>query len=926
MPQLLNLPGQPTDDSGRPIQSTRQRLDTAACWELCSTGKQPVEHVINSTAAAENMNITNSSDNVMHIAHSNGHCFRVNGQLYYSPNCGHIMIQPPELSFQYHADSDLGMEELRSPQWWRREHAWLGFMQTRRPTKQLAFLSQTNIEQVKGGFKINEKTLRNWGLIDHHFSTMAEPFVRRQHAQPLRQVLTPPPTRKSKYHLVHSTRKGAAYACRRAQDILAMWMAYFAYQLSAGSEYGEQNPCSSVPSTTWWWKECKDKGVPQHILELVYSNSLSDGTIPRAGIFRKVFEFGDQPSIKWYVDRGIPVWYPWMVEEESQMTIPRFEQWGKRYRPPQCLLNNPLEIDRFISLPSHRGSQRTSLPTLKEPGNLGEYDEREITRPDPQVFDIPENTSIVSTKTFLVDRSASTAFECLINSPWVKFFSDRRHRQAHRTYSPYELITHENRRRLLPVGTSTRVFHWEEDLFTNTRRRIAADKDENTNLLRHYEGHCRYDEIEDEWDVCSLFEADLDHPISSFSGLVDDTSESGRFLESITPERKLFKTIEPSIISLLRQRYGFLGCSALASYVSGDPKIISRDQSKIVKILGYCDEGAQAFGADAIGFVTGTIQTISDQGDRSRPMCSDPVSRLRPPDVFFDLSSNSASAVTVFQRSSIQVKPIYPSRALSFCCGRDGLRHGCSQKPHQEADKRVWYKFIFPDDKTHSSWTLWISRATDALHCIRKLDGYSELEVADFLIQHGIPFSTKTLISHRSFPIAPLTIRQPDYAQQIFCRSPGHVFDANDYRAYQSRCRDLLNKPHGRAALLQGGILWRIALDILSVDGALQGPSTDVLAYGRGSYLSVDDIGDPDTLSSEGYWDDELDEEELNILSGLYLCETGESTFFLGVVPHYWYQLNQKHRFCQQYNTSATVRTEKLVANTFSLEFSVLWG
>ena len=57
------------------------------------------------------------------------------------------------------------------------------------------------------------------------------------------------------------------------------------------------------------------------------------------------------------------------------------------------------------------------------------------------------------------------------------------------------------------------------------------------------------------------------------------------------------------------------------------------------------------------------------------------------------------------------------------------------------------------------------------------------------------------------------------------------------------RCQAALSLPHGRADLLQGGVVGRIAKEYLSIDGVLAGPSLEVTAH-RVGYLGPEFSGD----------------------------------------------------------------------------------
>ncbi|KAI1789776.1 hypothetical protein LXA43DRAFT_892236 [Ganoderma leucocontextum] len=94
-----------------------------------------------------------------------------------------------------------------------------------------------------------------------------------------------------------------------------------------------------------------------------------------------------------------------------------------------------------------------------------------------------------------------------------------------------------------------------------------------------------------------------------------------------------------------------------------------------------------------------------------------------------------------------------------------------------------------------------------------------------------------------------------------------------DYKEYQRRAYAILSQPKGRAALLRGGIVWRLALEILgagpSVELAQQGPSSDVWHYGQAFVPSRGDASYDDALSSD----------ELDVICGVYKVYTANNNF-----------------------------------------------
>ena len=79
-------------------------------------------------------------------------------------------------------------------------------------------------------------------------------------------------------------------------------------------------------SAQWWHAECVS--VPEIILDAVMSQAAWDGSIPHIGLIHQIFDFQDEPTIFWYINQSIPMWYPWGPFQEHLCSI---KLWGNKY-------------------------------------------------------------------------------------------------------------------------------------------------------------------------------------------------------------------------------------------------------------------------------------------------------------------------------------------------------------------------------------------------------------------------------------------------------------------------------------------------------------------------------------------------------------------------------------------------------------------
>ena len=139
------------------------------------------------------------------------------------------------------------------------------------------------------------------------------------------------------------------------------------------------------------------------------------------------------------------------------------------------------------------------------------------------------------------------------------------------------------------------------------------------------------------------------------------------------------------------------------------------------------------------------------------------------------------------------------------------------------------------------------------------------LHAVEFLVDRGIPFRTIFIPDQREgLHLCPpvqtvLGWRLPDFAPTSW-----------DYREYERRVYALISQPRGRAALLRGGIVWRLAIEVLGGDWrefAKAGPSEDFIYYGQ---VFVPPRGDH-------YYDDGLSSDELDVICGVYKVYTASA-------------------------------------------------
>jgi hypothetical protein len=169
-----------------------------------------------------------------------------------------------------------------------------------------------------------------------------------------------------------------------------------------------------------------------------------------------------------------------------------------------------------------------------------------------------------------------------------------------------------------------------------------------------------------------------------------------------------------------------------------------------------------------------------------------------------------------------------------------------------------------------TSWFLSVDSMT-ALECIRRGLGPHTIDIANFFITHGVRFRTFQLIQDSPNSEIPPVRPQRRY---LGYRSLNYTFDLADFAGYEVlRDSFLRSQPHGPLALREGGIIARLAREVLPNSNALSGPSSEALGGHRARRVCDDKI----------YVEDEFSDAELRLICGTYALadtsDTGMRTF-----------------------------------------------
>ena len=200
--------------------------------------------------------------------------------------------------------------------------------------------------------------------------------------------------------------------------------------------------------------------------------------------------------------------------------------------------------------------------------------------------------------------------------------------------------------------------------------------------------------------------------------------------------------------------------------------------------------------------------------------------------------------------------------------------------------------FVFSSPLSNAcQWVLGVHSPAAALYVCQYIlenpHAHTILTVVDRLLDHGIAFRTLWPLSCSS---RQLTITK-SYSPKTY-RMKTHTFTKADFNVAMLSCQSVLLSPQGRAALLRGGIVGRIAKEYLSKDGVLDGLSVEVTAH-RVGFLALS--GNDNTR----FCDDQLTDDEIATICGTYSLYTGEfHIFFISFFFTFFSQLRKVKSPC----------------------------
>jgi hypothetical protein len=488
--------------------------------------------------------------------------------------------------------------------------------------------------------------------------------------------------------------------------------------------------------------------------------------------------------------------------------VPIWLYWGNKNNPPN---KYPTRLHKYLPL----GSELASL-------------QRPLASPNATTADIKlpagsRQRPDEDWKAYFIRRTAQR----------TKFFE----RESNEQRSRREARERKNLSFPTPTRKGAHVFHWEEQGDGVRIRKRIPFRDIYEFWGEYANTQKRYDGITDEWDVCTEFDPEAvgpdildehDEIANQLYQPIDDAVPDATVWQEVSPgyraEANCIQYEEPpqTLDEIARCRYGIQIRDGPYTRL---PLPERMDWDKAMRIMG--EENRQVQDTRLEDAILDMLQWLIN---------IDRLGASNPPASLWDLHPNNHQ----------------------YLFGRQDAISTVTVKYTNE-DKVYLIQSNFLHSRRNSEWSLVLSNPAAALECLRRRWGPHYSDIALQLLLRGCPFSTRII-----GPKPVLSYPRP-YVTTLGFRPPGYVPRDCDYASYEALRDKFLQTPRARAALLKGGIVWRLSWDAVGVEAALGGPSPEVFQTGHWF------------LSEDMYlWDDELSEDELNLICGVYKVFTGK--------------------------------------------------
>lgn len=715
----------------------------------------------------------------------------------------------------------------------------------------------------KGRFTLCPTLLAKWSELDKFLSNVFHAFTVRCHPN---AVFWPLPS-DAKYSRLYPTEEEVRLAAKRALMAFHHLIVLCSWKIASHKAFSLDMA---------WVETLLNKGVSPSMVEMlrispVATFSLSD---PRVGT---VIDVTDHACLAYArsLCTQVPVYIYWgtCTEFREQYRRPKFQHvpasvqeahWiNTQCYPDPKLLENAINLSgrpsTSITVPP--GPARVAPPVIKGSGQ----------------------------------KQGET---------WREFFARRA--RAHPTILASESRVDKQKREQraknaqaarAPGRKGANVFYWDEHNGFRVRTPIGYDR-YNEKWEDYHGAQRRYDAFKDEWDLCTEFDADA----QSECGDEDSDDDPPMVSKSPVPIASCLVPAQHST------PHGGPSVDMVVSSASGDepmlcdppsepqPDLDDREQLPVSALLVNQPPLQQEIQTSANAHPASLF--VGDEvpmSQASRTMHLQDVLEMwygftRPPSSSAIPCPNASlgsltpdicegnsilpgsaflrEAATAFLDNLTAMQPFDPavcdlfndSLVYRYANGHLTVQRQAGQHIAVDGTKTAKMFYLITPKVVASPLIVFLDDPLAVLYLIRAGLGPDPSDVAVALASRGVPVNARVLRNETLIP----TFDPPFGLGYLPFDYRPH---ASDYAAYLQRRDDLLRRTYGRAAILKGGIIGRLARESLG-DRAdflvASGPSDDAPRFG-----SCIQLGDA------RYWDDDLDCDDEEIICGVYKLSTG---------------------------------------------------
>lgn len=705
---------------------------------------------------------------------------------------------------------------------------------------------------------------------------------------------------------LHKSRNVADRCIHICRKWFAVWMGFLSY-LIAQTTRPEYRKIVPGPLPTWY-SHLLEKGFPPPWLDGLTGSTVCafEYSVGRAGVILS-FTDGDRqrPPAQWFIAHCIPCWYPLTKFSVNYL---KKDSFLRRLVPPNeklqealtMLFNEPrLPLVLFI-LKQYNGFEWTEFNDIQKlldvrnsPGIIMEMCANELAKPRTPALrldlscPVKRDQVLAEMKVILADREEIIRAEIRagqvtleqgmverddfegmtsLHASWSQYFEKRAKRETELLANESDKDRHariqreENR----PMRRC-KMYTWRAVKTSGAGiiyARTLMKQSEHEDLVTHYRpSETKFNARSSEWDFFEEFDSSYQER-TPFDDTDESDSESDRPGLGATPlndNQEYPKAREPSPVceKVPEEFYTTAGVEGYrnvadcqsSSFTRTDPRMVERAHWEFgfVPPLGQSFTSEPTFTWKEVLHTLGT--TLSSEDAKAIP-------------------TNDMLALQAFFSALVSKKTI-PSDLDDL--SRQNHRYVLSgdMLGNFSLVGANWFIFTSPRSSA-ASWFLGVDSAAAVLYILRILAStrqhHTMLTLGHLLIQNGVKFRTfeRLPVIGEKHPVLWEPFQPRSYRQQEY------KFTAEDFKAALLHTKYLLWTLPGRAALLSGGIIGRIAREFLLPDDVLDGPSVEATYIRKGFCVKAND-------GQNEYWDDDLTEQEKAIICGTYIMYTGKN-------------------------------------------------